>query len=653
MSSSRTLTIGRRIALGFTLVFVLLGAIAVVAWIALGASGRKLTEYAGSARETNTAAGLAAAMIEVKLQVNEYLAVSDTTHAQAYKGAKQKLDQEMAAAAKIINDPARSAQLAEASGLLVKYDEAFQKIVATTGKLDAVVADQFTPRGDEIAAGLQKVLGDAKNNGDMNGAFKVSNALKAYFESSSLANSFMLTSRVDYAQAAKKSIATVADSIVKMQHDQEELVKLDASLKDENKDALLKSLAIAAGAYSSALDEIIAAKQDRNKLITEQLNKIAPQFTAALVRVKDSVVEFQASLEGRMRTEQRRNEIQVLTFTAAGCIGGILAAWFVIRSITRPISVIADQLAAESAQTHTAALKVAEVSTQMSDGASRQAASLEESSASLHEMASMTQRNSEGAQSAKGLAAEARATADAGARDMAAMRSAMGAIQSSSSEISKIIKTIDEIAFQTNILALNAAVEAARAGEAGAGFAVVAEEVRNLAQRSAQAAKETAAKIADASSKSEQGAQISSQVAASLDSIVQKIRQLDEMVGSIAQASHEQSEGIGQLNQAVAGMDQITQANAALAQQSASSAEELQGQSAQVRAAVEELMHMVHGDAQRQSLTAPVHAAKSKGKPAAKVAAAATTEAPAIVSPRLHGGAPAAKAEVSESHFID
>ncbi len=656
--STRTLTIGRRIALGFTLVFVLLGAIAAVAWIALGASGRKLSEYAGSAKETNTAAGLAAAMIEVKLQVNEYLAVSDTEHAQAYKAAKHKLDQEMTVAAKIITEPTRAAQVTDAAKLLVQYDDAFQKIVVITGKLDTVVAEQLTPRGDEIAAGLQKVLADAKNNGDMNGAFKVSNALKAYFESSSLANSFMLTSRLDFADAAKKSIAGVSEAIVKMQQDQEELVKLDASLKDENKDALLKSLAVAAGAYASALNDIIAAKQERNGLITGQLNRIAPQFTAALVKVKDSVAEFQASLEDRMRTEQRRNEIQVLTFTGAGGLIGIFAAWFVIRSITRPISTIADQLAAESAQTHAAALKVAEVSTQMSDGASRQAASLEESSASLHEMASMTQRNSEGAQSAKGLAAEARATADAGARDMAAMRSAMGAIQSSSTEISKIIKTIDEIAFQTNILALNAAVEAARAGEAGAGFAVVAEEVRNLAQRSAQAAKETAAKIADASAKSEQGAHISSQVAASLDSIVQKIRQLDEMVGSIAQASHEQSEGIGQLNHAVAGMDQITQANAALAQQSATSAEELQGQSAQVRAAVEELMRMVHGVAQQAAVrpAAAVHAkpaARAHAPARAKTAASAPAASAAIVSPRLSSGSPKAAAEPTEAHFID
>lgn len=589
-----TLTIGRRIALGFTLVFLLLGTVAAIAWFALGASGRKLSEYAGSAKETNTAAGLTSAMIEVKLHVNEYLAVSTAEQVEVYKTVKQKLDQGMIAAAAVIADPERASQVTEASKLLVQYDQAFLKIIATTAKLDAVVADQLAPRGDEITRGLQQVLTDARGNGDMNAAFKVSNALKAYFECSSLANSFLLTARADFAEGAKKSIGAVADAIGRMQKDQEELEKLDASLKDEDKDALLRTLTVAAAGYAKALDEIIASKQERNSIIA-RLNQIAPEFTNALLRVKDSVTEFQTNLEQRMRAEQRSSEVQVLASTVGGSLIGIFIAWLVIRSITRPISRVANQLASESDQTHAAALKVAEASQSMSDGATRQAASLEQSSASLHEMASMTTRNSAGAQTAKALAAEARATADAGAKDMTAMRGAMSAIQTSSTEIAKIIKTIDEIAFQTNILALNAAVEAARAGEAGAGFAVVAEEVRSLAQRSAQAAKETAAKIADASSKSEQGAQISTQVAGSLDSIVQKIRQLDEMVGSIAQASHEQSEGIGQLNQAVAGMDQITQSNAALAQQSAISAEDLQGQSAQVRAAVGELMKMVHG----------------------------------------------------------
>ena len=293
--------------------------------------------------------------------------------------------------------------------------------------------------------------------------------------------------------------------------------------------------------------------------------------------------------------------------------------WLIIRSITRPIAKIADFLVTESSNTHGAASTVAEVSQSMADGASRQAASLEESSASLHEMASMTQRNTESAQTAKNLAAEARSTADAGARDMSAMKNAMTAIQVSSMEISKIIKTIDEIAFQTNILALNAAVEAARAGEAGAGFAVVAEEVRSLAQRSAQAARETATKIADASSKSEQGVSISGQVAASLDGIVERIRQLDEMVGGIAQASKEQSEGITQLNQAVAGMDQITQSNAALAEQSASAAQEMQTQSAQVKNAVGELMQMVNGAGEASASLSHAHSAPVAAKKAAWV----------------------------------
>src|SRR6185436_17915358 len=148
------------------------------------------------------------------------------------------------------------------------------------------------------------------------------------------------------------------------------------------------------------------------------------------------------------------------------------------------------------------------------------------------------------AATAKTLAGETRSAAESGNDDMTAMREAMDAIKTSSRDIAKIIKTIDEIAFQTNLLALNAAVEAARAGESGAGFAVVAEEVRNLAQRSAQAARETTAKIEDSIKKSERGVVLNGKVASGLREIATKARQVDDLVAEIATASTEQNQGI-------------------------------------------------------------------------------------------------------------
>jgi methyl-accepting chemotaxis protein len=230
-------------------------------------------------------------------------------------------------------------------------------------------------------------------------------------------------------------------------------------------------------------------------------------------------------------------------------------------------------------------------------GASEQAASLEETSSSLVELSSMTKRNAEHAATAKALAADTRATAEAGATDMQQMASAMTDLQKASASVATIVKTIDEIAFQTNILALNAAVEAARAGEAGAGFAVVAEEVRNLAQRSASAAKETAATIAEAVRMSELGVGISGKVTTGFAGIVERTRRLDGLVAEIAGASNEQNEGIVQINSAVSQMDKVTQGNAASAEENSAAAEELNAQAITLKACVNDLLRIVNGRA--------------------------------------------------------
>jgi len=288
---------------------------------------------------------------------------------------------------------------------------------------------------------------------------------------------------------------------------------------------------------------------------------------------------------------------RTVSLVSLGVLGVIVMGfWFFNRRfIDRPLTDAIDQIGASSNQTAAAAAQISSSSQTLAEGASEHASSLEETSASLGEMASMTKRNAESAVQAKDLATQARTAADQGAADVAEMTVAMNDLHAASLEVAKIIKTIDEIAFQTNILALNAAVEAARAGEAGRGFAVVAEEVRALAHRSAQAAKETAAKIEAAGAKSRHGVQMSTKVANGLQEIVGKVREVDGLVAEIASASREQEQGITQVSTAVIAMDKITQGNTANAEESAGTAEELSAQARNLRQAVTELQRLIGG----------------------------------------------------------
>ncbi len=286
-----------------------------------------------------------------------------------------------------------------------------------------------------------------------------------------------------------------------------------------------------------------------------------------------------------------------VAITGLGTLLGISLAWFLTRSFTDPILEITGSLSEGAEQIASAAGHISSASQSLAEGASEQAASLEETSSSLEEMSSVTKRNAEIANQVNELGRQTRVAAESGVKDMEGMSVAMGAIKSSSDEIAKIIKTIDEIAFQTNILALNAAVEAARAGEAGMGFAVVAEEVRNLAQRSALAARDTADKIEGAIGKTAQGVQLSEKVAKGLQEIAAKARRVDTLAAEVALASKEQSQGIDQINTAVSQMDTVTQSNAASAEESASAAEEMSAQTESLKEAVNKLLRLTEGGA--------------------------------------------------------
>ena len=279
----------------------------------------------------------------------------------------------------------------------------------------------------------------------------------------------------------------------------------------------------------------------------------------------------------------------------------ILVAWIIIRGTNAALREITESLESGASQTASAAQDVSAASQVLSSGATEQASSIEETSTALEEMSSMIRSTADNAQKAKGLASEARAVADSGTKTMTEMNQAMAAIDTSSAEVAKIVKNIDEIAFQTNILALNAAVEAARAGEAGAGFAVVADEVRSLAQRSAAAAKETADKIDAAIANSRRGAECTSQVGRSLLLIAEKVAATDALVGQIATAAGEQAQGISQIGVAINQMDSISQSNSTSAEQSASAAEQLDAQAKTMKSLVVRLGELVGGSGAQQA----------------------------------------------------
>lgn len=327
---------------------------------------------------------------------------------------------------------------------------------------------------------------------------------------------------------------------------------------------------------------------------------------AALFLLNDIGAQAQHWIENGEGVEVVAEAVESATYKliaigAGGTLVSLLAMLYVRGIFSSTLRGIANKLQSSSKLVLDDAEHIANSSQGLAEGASKQAASLEETSSALEEMASMIEKNTAHAKQANALTGDARDAADQGAQDMKVMSEAMIGIKESSDEVAEIIKTIDEIAFQTNILALNAAVEAARAGESGAGFAVVADEVRSLAQRSARAASETTSKIENAIAKTEQGVELTERVMKSLTAIVEVNHEVDSLAAQVAEASGQQFDGIGQLRNSVFEIDDVTQQNAAVAEETASATQGLRYQANIVSLAVGDLQRLISGGANSEA----------------------------------------------------
>ena len=400
--------------------------------------------------------------------------------------------------------------------------------------------------------------------------------------------------RDKYAQGYQREAA----EIKLLAHELDQLV-VDPAIK-AMMDEFIREHAKLTETYDRALARFVAAGGTN----VQEVDQMVRGQGAGLEDQMDKVVTLlNAQSDAKVRAEHQTlatERIILLILALVGFAGaGIYAALTIrklnwqLQEVAGDLSESAEQVANSSGQVASASAQVASSSQSLAQGASEQAASLEETSASSEEITSMTRKNAENSRAAAQLTGEASEIVTTANHNLELRVGSMAEINASSDKIARIIKVIDEIAFQTNILALNAAVEAARAGEAGMGFAVVADEVRNLAQRCAQAAKDTSALIEESIVKSKDGKEKVDLVARAIHEITANVTQVKTLVDEVKLGSEEQAHGIEQISKAIAQMEQVTQKTSANAEEGASASEELTAQAGVMNDVVGKLNHEV------------------------------------------------------------
>jgi methyl-accepting chemotaxis protein len=464
-------------------------------------------------------------------------------------------------------------------------------------------------------------------------------------------------------------------------------------LNDTEKKALADIAALDAqtdSAFKEAIGQILAFNSEGGaKVISGRIDPLNTQTLAVINKLVDmQQANAKEVMDGSVKSDR---SLMIMLFVLGGVAValGVVCAAVITRSITAPLSgavevaqkvatgELTSQVVVEGqdetsellqalkdmneslAKTvgdvrtgteliSTASQEIASGNADLSARTESQASSLEETASSMEELTSTVKQNADNARQANQLAVSASSVAEKGGTVVAQVVETMGSIKASSSKIVDIIGVIDGIAFQTNILALNAAVEAARAGEQGRGFAVVATEVRNLAQRSAGAAKEIKELIGDSVGKVDAGSKLVDEAGQTMDLIVTSIRQVADIMGEITAATQEQSNGIEEVNQAITQMDEMTQQNAALVEEAAAAAESMQEQ-AQLLAQAVSIFKLSHDEGTRRPAAPPPRA---KPAPVAAARPAPTRAVTAVAKPapakKLSTAAPSAGEEWEE-----
>ena len=411
------------------------------------------------------------------------------------------------------------------------------------------------------------------------------------------------------AVAGSANISRLSSALPRLQQAYEERLRHWASNKyitEEERVLLTKDSNAPASSYinlvsSSLLPALTSGNRQAAMVAFKELDRLFYEHREINDRLVDIANQEILESEQEAAASAQRSSQILLLITLLLLASAYAVLYLMQRDFASPLDRIVSDLGKGSGRFLQVSNQIADSSNQLAQGASEQASAIEETSASLEEMSSMIHSSARNADHARTLASESQLSASEGMASMKEMTEAMAAIERSSNEVVKIVKSIDEIAFQTNILALNAAVEAARAGEAGAGFAVVAEEVRSLAQRSAAAANESETKIEASIKSSRQGSQCLTGVGESFSRIGSKVQETHNLVSEIALATKEQAQGIEQVTIAIQEMSKVAQSSAINTEQIASAAEEMRQQASMQQQTAGALRQVIDGSSNKQA----------------------------------------------------
>ncbi len=596
--------LGAKIGLGFSLVIVLMILLGGMAIWSMTSVGKETAILAGEyVPEVKAATEMDRLLREATFEMRGYGYTAERTF---YDAGKQKLDEmkmKLDDAHKLAENSPHLTQLKAAlddiearlkeyqnlSAETVARNEAMaenrQKLNASAARVlensSAFLASQYEAQEKEVAAGADSAKLMERNK-----------KVQLLVDNMALINNIRLAvwraqanrdpNELDKAQREFDLIENKLDSIKAVTYQQVNLDQI-ATVREAMKEYRANVNLLHENWL--ALNDAMARRVPVGLNAMEEVKAVAEKGVAETIEISNDSVSALS-----------RATMIMMVGLPVGLVVGVLLAIVITRGIVKPVNRIIEDLTNGAEQVASASGQVSASSQAAAQGASEQASSLEETSSALEEMSSMGKTNAENAGKANMLMDETTKVVGQAQNVMSQNAQAMSMINEASGKIANIIKVIEEIAFQTNLLALNAAVEAARAGEHGKGFAVVADEVRNLAQRSAQAANETSQLIQETIDRVKKGSELNDELGTSFGKVSESAGQVASLVEQISIASKEQAKGINQVNAAMGQMDQVVQQSAAGAEESASASEELSSQAQMLRQTVDQLAMLVGGN---------------------------------------------------------